>query len=118
MFLFSAHVQRTAGDGQAKQIAVKFRTALRAPHRHSRVVDAQKHIGPGPFPNEVALPFWKPEQLKVVPVRIAELDRLNPGSGNVRYRNRPRTRRNLFHMVLPQLPPGRIHSHYEAFLPQ
>lgn len=109
VLLLDPHVQRAAGDGHAQQIAIKLDAALRAPHGHGRVIDAEKQICTGLFPDRVALAFRKPEQFQVMPVRIAELDGFDAGGGRIRNRNRLRPRRNLPDMVAAQAHPGRVH---------
>src|ERR1043166_3963341 len=92
ILLLDSHVQRAPRDGHAEQIAIELGTVLGAPHRHGRMVDAEKEIVGRLMPDWIAFPFREPEQFQVVPVRITKLDRLDAGGSGIRDGNRLRTR--------------------------
>src|SRR5438093_3100078 len=108
MLLFVTHVETIASDLQPEQVTVELEAVIGAADRHGRVVNAHEEIDTPPVPMSIALALGKPQQLKVMPVRIAKLQ--GPDScRRVRLRDRLRPWRDQAYMVFSQMLPRRIH---------
>ena len=102
MLLFSSEIFAFARFTQSEQVAIKFQTSVGVRNPNRSVIDAEKQSVGLLLPARIAFARRKINDLQVVLVGIAKIERLNPGSGFDRRRQRLRTSRDELHFQRPQ----------------
>src|SRR2546430_12342702 len=102
MFLLSPEILAFACLAQAEQIAIKMQTSVRVRDPDGSVVNAEKKVVGFLLPTRIAFAGWKINDLQIVLIRIAKIERFNTGSGFNRGWQRLWTGRNKLHFQRSQ----------------
>src|SRR6266496_1878992 len=117
MFLLGPKIFALTHFAQSEQVAIKMQTRFRVCDANGGVVDAQKKLVGFLLPARITFTRRKINDLKIVLIGIAKIERFNASSGFDRRRQRLWTGRDELHLQCPQFLEGLVHiAHDDRYM--